>query len=131
MSASTQASKNKGLKRFYYATIYSLQGLKKAYGKEPAFRYEVLGGFVVVPLAAWLADTVLQFALLVSSWLILLAVELINSGIEAVVDRIGTEYHELAGMAKDTASAAVLMILIMNALVWLGVLYEVTAAATM
>lgn len=126
VSTATEVEKKEGLKRFYYATIYSIQGLKKAFGREPAFRYEVCGGIIGIPTAAWLADTVLQFALLVSSWLILLAVELINSGIEAVVDRIGTEYHELAGMAKDTASAAVMMILMMNVLVWIGVIYEVS-----
>lgn len=116
--------KKTGLSRFYYATKYSIQGLRAAYREEPAFRYEVAVFVVLLPLAFWLAESGLQLALLLSSCFLVLAFEIVNSAIEAVVDRWGPEYHELAGRAKDMGSAAVFMMLIMTATIWLCVSYD-------
>ena len=117
-------AKNTGFKRFYYASIYSWQGIKVAYHQEPAFRYEVWGSLALLPLAFVVADTPLQLAALISSCLLVLAFELINTAIEAVVDRAGTEIHELAGLAKDLGSAVVLFGLIIAALVWISVIWQ-------
>lgn len=117
-------TKATGLKRFYYATRYSLQGMRAAYRSEPAFRYECWSGVVLVPGALWLANTGLQVALLIGCWLLILTMELLNTAIEAIVDRAGTEFHALAGLAKDLGSAAVLLSLVMTALVWGGVAYD-------
>jgi len=116
--------KNTGFKRFYYATIYSWQGLKAAYRQEPAFRYEVWGSAVLIPLSFFVAVGPLQLAALISTCLLVLAFELVNTAIEAVVDRAGTEYHELAGLAKDLGSAVVLVSLLMGGLIWGAVIWQ-------
>lgn len=116
--------KNTGFKRFYHATIYSWQGLKAAYAQEPAFRYEVWGSAVLIPLACFVAESPMQLAALISTCLLVMAFELVNSAIEAVVDRAGTEFHELAGLAKDLGSAVVMVSLTIGALVWGAVLWE-------
>ena len=116
--------KKTGLRRFYYATKYSLQGIKAAYKEEPAFRYEVAAMIVMTPTAFWLAESGIQLALLLASCLLVLAFEIVNSAIEAVVDRWGPEYNELAGRAKDMGSAAVFIMLILTATVWCSVLYD-------
>ena len=116
--------KNTGFKRFYYATIYSWQGLKAAYRQEPAFRYEVWGSAVLIPLSFFVAQGPLQLAALISTCLLVIAFELVNTAIEAVVDRAGTEYHELAGLAKDLGSAVVLVSLLMGALIWGAVIWQ-------
>ncbi len=116
--------KNTGFKRFYYATIYSWQGLKAAYRQEPAFRYEVWGSAVLIPLSFIVAQGPLQLAALISTCLLVMAFELVNTAIEAVVDRAGTEYHELAGLAKDLGSAVVLVSLLMGALIWGAVIWQ-------
>lgn len=117
-------AKNTGFKRFYYASIYSWQGIKAAYNQEPAFRYEAWGSAVLIPLAFVVAQSPIQLAALISTCLLVLAFELINTAIEAVVDRAGTEIHELAGLAKDLGSAVVLLGLIMGGLVWGAILWE-------
>ncbi|WP_415896458.1 diacylglycerol kinase [Neptuniibacter sp. QD72_48] len=117
-------AKNTGLKRFYYASIYSWQGLKAAYVQEPAFRYEVWGSAVLIPLSFLVAQSPMQLAALICTCLLVLAFELVNSAIEAVVDRAGTEFHELAGLAKDLGSAVVMVALIMGGLIWGAVLWE-------
>lgn len=117
-------AKNTGFKRFYYASIYSIQGVRAAYAQEPAFRYEVWGSAVLIPLACFVAQSPLQLAALICTCLLVLAFELVNSAIEAVVDRAGTEFHELAGLAKDLGSAVVFIALIIGALVWGAVLWE-------
>lgn len=117
-------TKATGFARFYHATRYSIKGLRAAYRDEPAFRYEVWAAAVLLPAAFWLAHSGLQLGLLISTLLFVLIMELINTAIEAVVDRAGTEFHALAGLAKDLGSAAVLLALIMTALVWGGIAWD-------
>ena len=107
-----------GLSRLVKASKFSCQGLKAAFANEAAFRQEVFLAIVLIPLAIFLADNGLERALLISVILLVLIIELINSGIEAIVDRVGTEQHELSGRAKDVGSAAVLLSLINAAVVW-------------
>lgn len=106
------------VQRVIRATGYSLQGLKSAYVHEAAFRQEVLLAVVLLPLGAYLGDTAVEKVLLVGSVLLVMLVELLNSAIEALVDRIGTEYHELSGRAKDLGSAAVFMSMMLFVITW-------------
>lgn len=117
-------TKTTGLKRFYLATIYSIQGMKAAYAQEPAFRYEVWASAVLIPLSCFVAQSPMQLAALISSCLLVMAFELVNTAIEAVVDRAGTEFHELAGLAKDLGSAVVMVSLAIGGLIWGAVLWE-------
>ncbi|MBB1485564.1 diacylglycerol kinase [Oceanospirillum sediminis] len=110
-----------GLKHLIHSTRYSIKGLKAAVVHEAAFRQELLLCLIMVPAAIWLGQTVIERLILIVSCLLILIVELINSAIEAVVDRIGPEYHELSGRAKDLGSAAVLVSLVCTCLVWLSV----------
>jgi diacylglycerol kinase (ATP) len=107
-----------GLDRIVHAAGYSWAGLKAAYTGESAFRQETWLCILAAPLAFWLARTWEQAALLLGSLLLLLIVELLNSAIEAVVDRVSFERHELSKRAKDIASAAVLMALVLAAGIW-------------
>lgn len=107
-----------GLDRIIHAAGYSWAGLKAAYTGESAFRQETWLCIVAAPLAFWLAKTWEQAALLLGSLLMVLIVELLNSAIEAVVDRVSFERHELSKRAKDIASAAVLMALVLAAGIW-------------
>jgi diacylglycerol kinase (ATP) len=109
---------NKGVRRVLCAFRYSWQGLRAAWRNEEAFRQECLLAAVMVPAAVMLAQTPVQFAFLVSVCLVVLITELLNSAIEAVVDRIGSESHKLAGRAKDMGSAAVLLSLVLAGLSW-------------
>lgn len=113
-----------GIKRIINATGYSWLGLKAAYRHESAFRQEIWSAVILIPLGLYLGQDWLARAALVCSVLFVLVVELLNSGIEAVVDRIGDEPHKLSGRAKDMGSAAVLIALIIAALVWAAVLIE-------
>ncbi len=117
-------SKVTGPARFYYATLYSIKGVKAAFRHEPAFQYEVYGFAVLFPLSFWVAQTATQWALLVGCCLLVLTLELLNSAIEAVVDRAGTEFNELAGRAKDLGSAAVFFGLIITAMVWGAIIID-------
>lgn len=112
-----------GIQRMIKATGYSWQGLRAAWSGEAAFREEVLLALILVPLGLWLGDGAAEKALLVGSVLLLLLVELLNSALEAVVDRFGGELHELSGRAKDMASAAVAVAILLLAVVWLLVLF--------
>ena len=114
----------KGFSRLVNATRFTFKGLLAAWNNEEAFRLEVLGLLCVLPLAIWLASSYLQFALLWGSGLVIVIVELINSAIEAVVDRIGEERHELSGRAKDMGSAAVFMALVLSAIIWIAILFD-------
>lgn len=107
-----------GLDRIVHAAGYSWAGLKAAYTGESAFRQETWLCIVATPLAFWLGRDWVQVALLLGSLLIVLIVELLNSAVEAVVDRVSFERHELSKRAKDIASAAVLMALLLAAGVW-------------
>ena len=111
-------SGNTGLRRIFNATFFSIAGLRAAWREEAAFRQEVLLCVVLVPTGVWLGQTAVERALLVGSCLLVLIVELLNSGIEAVVDRVGTEHHRLSGQAKDLGSAAVLLSLLLVLVVW-------------
>ncbi len=111
-----------GLTRIFNAGIYSWKGFKAAYKNEEAFRQELYLAIVMIPAAVYLGETLLDIILLISSVLFVLLVELLNSAVEAVVDRIGDEYHELSGRAKDMGSAAVLLAIIICVGIWLGVL---------
>jgi diacylglycerol kinase (ATP) len=108
-----------GLQRIVNATRYSLAGLAAAVRHEAAFRQELLLAAVLVPLGLWLGDDGVERALLAGSVLLVLAVELLNSAVEAVVDRVSLENHELAKRAKDYGSAAVMFALATVATVWL------------
>ncbi len=117
-------NKNKGLKRIINASVYSWQGFKSAYKHEEAFRQELLLFILAVPLALWLGDTALEKGLMISSVLLVLIVEILNSAIEAVVDRFGGEIHELSKRAKDMGSAAVTLILLNALIIWMSVLFS-------
>ena len=108
----------RGPGRIFKATIWSLQGLRAAWLHESSFRLEVYLLVVLGPLGVWLGANGVERALLVGSCLLVLAVELLNSAIEAVIERYGPEFHELAGRAKDMGSAAVFVLMINFLLVW-------------
>jgi len=111
-----------GITRIINAAGYSWLGLKAAWQNEAAFRQEILLCLLLVPAAVYLGDTVADIAMLIASLLFILVVELINSAIEAVVDRFGDEIHPLSGRAKDMGSATVLLAFAITGLVWLAVL---------
>ncbi|HSG76400.1 MAG TPA: diacylglycerol kinase [Burkholderiales bacterium] len=111
-----------GLRRILNATRYSLEGLAAAVKHEAAFRQELLLAAVLVPLGLWLGADGLERALLAGSVLFVLVVELLNSAVEAVVDRASPEHHELAKRAKDYGSAAVMLALGLAGLVWVVLL---------
>jgi diacylglycerol kinase (ATP) len=114
--------KPRGATRILRALGASLRGLAGAYRDEAAFRQELAFAAVVMPLGLWLGHNGIERALLVGPVLLILIVELLNSAIEATVDRIGFERHALAGLAKDIGSAAVLMSFVLLTAVWLLVL---------
>ena len=106
-----------GLTRIWYATGYSLAGLRAGCA-EPAFRQEAVAAVVLLPASFWLARSWVEAALLAGSVLIVLMVELLNTCIETVVDRIGPEWHDLSKRAKDMGSAAVLLSLLLCGGIW-------------
>lgn len=107
-----------GLRRILSACGYSLQGVTSCWRNEAAFRQEVLAGVVLVPLSFVLGESGIEIALLLGSCLLVLIVEILNSGIEAVVDRIGQEHHDLSGRAKDLGSAAVMLSILTLITTW-------------
>ena len=107
-----------GLRRVLNATRYSIEGLGAAWKHEAAFRQEAMLALVLVPLGLWLGRTGVEKALLAGSVLAVLVVELLNSGVEAIVDRASPEIHELAKRAKDLGSAAVMVSIAATCLVW-------------
>lgn len=115
-------SGNRGIARIIKATGYSWQGLRAAYRHEAAFRQEIWLCLVMIPLGLYLGEGGVEKALLVSSVILLPLVEILNSALEAVVDRFGGEQHELSGRAKDMGSAAVAIAIALMVLVWLLVL---------
>jgi len=108
-----------GLSRMWHALGYSLAGLRAGWG-ETAFRQEALASFVMLPLAFWLGGSWVEVALLAGSVILVMVVELLNTGIETAIDRIGPEWHDLSKRAKDMGSAAVLLSLLLCAGVWAG-----------
>lgn len=113
-----------GLTRIWRAFFYSVDGLKAAFQNEEAFRQELFLALVCIPLALWLEPSGLGRALMIGVLFLVLIVELVNSAIEAVVDRISLENHHLAKRAKDIGSAAVMLSIINAAAVWLLVLLD-------
>lgn len=111
--------RNTGMTRVWKATIYSVQGLKAAWQHESAFRQELLIGLLLFPISFWLANSWVEVAVLMGVCFLVLIVELLNSAIEAVVDRVGHEHHDLAGQAKDMGSAAVMLSLILAVGTWI------------
>ncbi len=109
---------NTGFTHLLNAARFSGRGLKAAVLNEAAFRQELLLLAVLLPTGAWRADSVGEFVLLLCACLLLLVIELLNSAIEAVVDRIGTEQHKLSGMAKDYGSAAVMLAVLGVGIIW-------------
>jgi len=116
-------SGNTGIKRVVLAGLYSWRGLKVAFRKEEAFRQESILAMILLPLAFYLGQSGIDIALMGGSVLLVLIVEILNSAIEAVVDRISFERHKLSGRAKDMGSAAVLLSLLNVVMVWSLVLF--------
>jgi diacylglycerol kinase (ATP) len=112
-----------GISRIVHAGGYSVQGLKAGWG-ETAFRQETIAAFFLVPLAFWLGDSWVETALLAGTVLIVMIVELLNTGIETAIDRIGPEWHALSKRAKDMGSAAVLLSLLLCCGVWAAALLQ-------
>lgn len=108
--------------RLYRAAGYSIAGLSSAFRGEQAFRLETYLTVVLVPLAVKMANTPIECILLIGSWVLVMIVELLNSAIEAAIDRIGIERHELSGRAKDMGSAAVMMSVLLSLSIWLTIL---------
>ncbi len=118
-----QTKNPQGLSRIIKAGKYSYQGVKAAFSGEAAFREEVIMCAILIPVAFWVDVTTIERLLMIVSLLFVLVVELLNSAIEAVVDRVSTELHPLSGRAKDMGSAAVLIAIGMALAVWLTALF--------
>lgn len=116
-------SGNKGLTRVVRAFGYSWSGLRSTFKHEEAFRQELALFVVLAPLALWLTPVGVERALLIGSLFLILIVELLNSGIEAAIDRFGGEIHKLSARAKDMGSAAVLLAFVNAIVVWVLVLW--------
>lgn len=115
---------NTGIRRILRAIIYSAQGFAHAWKHEAAFRQEATLTIILIPIAIWLGQTIVERALLIGVCLLVLIVEFLNSAVEATIDRFGGEQHELSGRAKDLGSAAVFVSLLLVVLVWVAVAYQ-------
>lgn len=115
---------NTGLIRILRAARYSSQGMAHAWRHEAAFRQEVALTVALSPVALWLGAGPLERVLLIGSCVMVLIVELLNSAVEAAIDRHGDEYHELSGRAKDLGSAAVMLSLWLVAAVWTAIAWQ-------
>lgn len=113
---------NTGLTRIINAAKFSLQGFLSTYDSEEAFRQECYAGIVMIPLSFWIASTLIEWLLMITSFLLILVVELLNSAIEAAIDRFGGSHHELSGKAKDAGSAAVSVAILITAIIWFSIL---------
>ena len=109
---------NTGLKRLILATRFSAQGFAHAWKHETAFRQELSAALVMTPIALWLGRTSYERLMLIGCLLLVIIVELLNSAVEAAIDRLGDEHHELSGRAKDLGSAAVSVSLLLVLAVW-------------
>ncbi|HEY5803919.1 MAG TPA: diacylglycerol kinase [Lysobacter sp.] len=108
----------RGPARVLKAAKWSMQGLRAAWLHESSFRLEVYLFVILAPLGAWLGQTAVERVLLIGSMLLVLSIELLNSAVEAVIERYGPEFHELAGRAKDMGSAAVFVLMMNVLLTW-------------
>jgi diacylglycerol kinase (ATP) len=120
MSAYNQDTSH--LTRLYKATGYSIKGFKSAFKYEQAFRLECYILLILIPLAIWIGSSPVDYCLLIGSWVFVMVIEMLNSAIEATIDRIGNEQHELSGRAKDIGSAAVMLSVLLATGVWLAIL---------
>ena len=116
-------NKRKGWSRILHAAGYSLAGLRAGWN-EPAFRQEAIAAIVMLPLAFWLGRNWMETALLCASVVLVMVVELLNTAVEAAIDRIGPEWHALSKRAKDMGSAAVLLCLLLCAGIWGAAFYQ-------
>lgn len=119
----TAQKQRSGLTRILHAGGYSLAGLRAGLS-ETAFRQEALLACLMIPAAFWLGNTWLEIAFLIAVVMIVMITELLNTGIEKAIDRVGSEWHELSKLAKDLGSAAVLLSLLLCGGVWLAALYS-------
>ncbi len=108
----------KGIGRIWRATFYSLAGIRAAWENEAAFRQEVLLSLIMVPSAFWLGGSAVERLMLIGTCLVVLITELLNSAVEAAIDRIGDDNHELSARAKDLGSAAVFISLWLAGITW-------------
>lgn len=111
------------LNRLGRATVVSLIGLREVYRSEAAFRQELVVLVLIIPAACLLTSVGVERALLIGSWMLVVVIEMVNSAIEAAVDRIGKESHELSRKAKDLGSAAVFCSIVLSVTVWILVLF--------
>lgn len=116
-------AKKKGLARIWAATVYSAEGLRACFRSEEAFRIESILSVFLIPLAFILGETALETTMLLFPIVLVLLVELLNSAVEAVVDRVSLDYHELSKKAKDIASGAVFISLMTFLLIWSVLLF--------
>ena len=112
-----------GINRVWHAAGYSVEGLRAGWN-EKAFRQEAIAAMVLIPASLWLGQSWVEVALLAGSVVIVMIVELLNTGIETAIDRIGPEWHDLSKRAKDMGSAAVLLSLLLCGGIWLGALWQ-------
>ena len=117
-----------GIDRVVHATAYSWQGLRAAFASESAFRQETAAAALLLPAAFWIGRGWVEVALLAGSVLLVLIVELLNSAVEAVVDRVSYDHHELSKRAKDFGSAAVALALLICGGIWIAALWSRLAA---
>jgi len=118
IASANPQKQRRGFNRLWHAALYSLAGLKAAWAGTPAFRLEVLLFTLMLPAAFYLGKTWVEIAFLLSTGVLLMVVELLNTAIETAIDRISLELHPLSGMAKDLGSAAVFVASCYTALVW-------------
>jgi diacylglycerol kinase (ATP) len=117
-------AKESVLRHIGHAFFWSATGVKTAWKNELAFRIEAIIVIILIPLGIWLGRSAAERALLIASCLLILIIELLNSAVEAVVDRIGTERHELSGRAKDMGSAAAFFAMLTAGIVWALIAYD-------
>jgi len=121
---SNKPKNNRGLRRLINAARWSMKGFRSTFRNEEAFRQELLLLVILAPLGYWLGQTGVERALLIGSLFLVLIVELLNTAVETVVDRIGPEQHKLSGRAKDQGSAAVFLAVLLVILTWALVLFK-------
>ena len=122
LQGSNPQKSRKGFTRLYFALQYSLQGLKDVFA-EKAFQLEVMLALFLIPSAFWVGQSWSEKSLLIASIFLVMILEIVNTGLESVVDRIGLEHHELSRRCKDLGSAAVLLGILMATFIWLSALY--------
>jgi diacylglycerol kinase (ATP) len=119
-----QPARVTGIRRIWNAAVYSIAGIRAGWNNEAAFRQEIILCLGLVPAAFWLGSTAVERVLLIGSCLLVLIVELLNSAVEAAIDRIGADQHTLSGRAKDMSSAAVFICLWIVLITWGMIAWE-------